>query len=246
MADGQRRNEALDEADKRLQEALRDRGLIDERPVESSDPTPEEVLHPPHKNKARAALRPLDSGTLALSVFGLGFLRPAPGTWGSVPPVALATVLMLSGTAWWVHQVVLGAVLVVSSVACVAFGRYAESRFGRKDAAEVVADETAGQCLALMLWPAGLHAGGAFTGFGEGASVGSALIGPFLAMASAAFAFVAFRTSDIIKPWPARTLEKLPYGWGVLIDDLVAGLYAAILVWIVVWGGWFLSGAGMG
>lgn len=246
MPEEPRPGEGLEEVDRRLQEALRERGLIDERPVESSDPTPDEILHPPHKNKARAALRPLDSGTLALSVLGLGFLRPAPGTWGSVPPVALAVVLMWAGVEWWVHQVVLGAVLMVSSVACVAFGRYAESRFGRKDAAEVVADETAGQCLALMLWPAGLHAGGAFTGFGEGASVGTVLLGPFLTTAAAGFAFVAFRASDIVKPWPARTLEKLPYGWGVLIDDLVAGLYAAILVWIVVWGGWFFSGAGTG
>ena len=97
-----------------------------------------------HKNKSRAPIRPLNVATLGISVGGLGFLRPAPGTWGSVPPCGVAALMVLAGSeVLWIH-VALGVVLVGASAACVVWGRYAEERFGRKDAAEVVADETAG------------------------------------------------------------------------------------------------------
>ncbi len=165
----------------------------------------------PAKNAVRAPLRPLNLASLSLSVGGLGFLRPAPGTWGSMPPPAVAGVLMLVGVADSVAVGVVAAMLVVSSVACVLWGRYAEVRFGRKDAAEVVADETAGVAPATML--AILMADGTVT-----------------RLAALAAAFLLFRFFDILKPWPARQLEALPAGWGVLIDDLVAGVYAAIVL----------------
>ena len=162
-----------------------------------------------HKNRSRAPLRPLDAPTLGLSVLGLGFLRPAPGTWGSLPPCALAALLVLLDVEPSVSLGALAVVFVLSCAACVVWGRYAETRFGRKDAAEVVADETAGVCLPVA--PALLSDGTVIAIF-----------------AQIAWAFVLFRVFDIIKPSPARELEKLPHGWGVLIDDLVAGLYALI------------------
>lgn len=166
-----------------------------------------------HKNKHRAPVKPLNAPTLALSTFGLGFLRPAPGTWGSMPPCALVFVMLLAGAgAASVNSAVVG-VLLLSSIACVVFGRYAEKRFGLKDAPEVVADETAGVCLALLFWP----------------SLPSGLVE--IAVYCAA-AFVLFRISDIIKPWPAGRLEKLPQGWGVLMDDLMAGVYAMLAMQI--------------
>lgn len=169
----------------------------------------------PHKNKHRAPLQPLNTPTLALSTFGLGFLRPAPGTWGSMPPPALVFVLLLIGASASTIGITLLVVLALSSIACVVWGAYAEERFGLKDAPEVVADETAGVCLPLLLWPtlpggffeAALYCGGAF---------------------------VLFRISDIIKPWPARRLEKLPHGWGVLVDDLMAGLYAMLAMQLIL------------
>lgn len=172
-----------------------------------------------HKNKSRAALRPLNVPTLALSVGGLGFLRPAPGTWGSVPPVAALGVLVLLEvqTQWLLTTAVI--LLVLASIACVVWGGYAEQRFGRKDAAEVVADETAG---------AALPAFAAVAFFAET---------PARLMALAA-AFVLFRVFDIIKPWPAGRLEQLPQGWGVLLDDLAAGVYAML---VVIGGSWVLA-----
>lgn len=116
------------------------------------------------------------------------------------------------------------AVLVLSCAVCVVLGRYAEARFGRKDAAEVVIDETAGVTLGLMLWPAGFVASCALPGEWTMEAAG----GPFLrALVAVGAAFVLFRVSDIFKPWPARRLEDLPHGWGVLMDDVMAGVYAA-------------------
>ena len=48
--------------------------------------------------------------------------------------------------------------------------------------------------------------------------------------------FFVFRFFDISKPWPCRQLEALPKGWGVLLDDLMAGLYTAV----VLWAGWWV------
>lgn len=164
-----------------------------------------------HKNRARAPLRPLDAPTLGLSVGGLGFLRPAPGTWGSMPPVAVLGAMQLAGATDIAMIVVTLVLLAASSAACVIWGGYAERRFGRKDAAEVVADETAGVCAPLLgaLW---------------------AVSGERDRLVAFVAAFLLFRFFDIVKPPPARRLESLPLGWGVLVDDLVAGVYAMLAV----------------
>ncbi len=179
------------------------------------------------KNKHRAPLRPFDVPTASLSVFGLGFLRPAPGTWGSLPTPAIIAVLLLAGAPWWSVTLTTATLFVLSSAACVAFGRYAETRFGRKDAGEVVCDETAGVSLSLFFIPPSLASKCAL----DANAPLDALLWTALLTGSA---FLLFRISDIIKPQPARMLERLPYGWGVLVDDLVAGAYSAIVWWLLV------------
>jgi phosphatidylglycerophosphatase A len=87
-------------------------------------------------------------------------------------------------------------------------GDRAEVCFFKKDPSQVVADETAGQCLPLMFLPASAFA-----------TVGQAAF-------TIAWAFICFRLLDIVKPWPARGLQRVPGGWGILIDDLFAGVYA--------------------
>lgn len=163
------------------------------------------------KNRHRAPIKPLNAPTLLLTSGGLGFLRPAPGTWGSMPPGAIVGVMALAGATQSAMVMVTAAVLAFSCVICVAWGKYAEERFGRKDAAEVVIDETAGVAPATLvaIW------------FADG------LIELIIALGAA---FVLFRVFDIFKPPPARQLEKLPHGWGVLIDDLAAGVYAAAVL----------------
>jgi phosphatidylglycerophosphatase A len=149
-----------------------------------------------------------------VTVFGLGRLRPAPGTWGSLPPPALVLILVWAAGPHWTVDACLALLALLGSVACVRFGGLAESWFGRTDPSEVVADETAGQSLALLLLP--------WQGFGPGAA-------PWHDPALCAIAFVSFRILDILKPPPARQAQALPAGWGILADDLIAGAMAALV-----------------
>lgn len=157
--------------------------------------------------------------TLLISCGGLGFLRPAPGTWGSIPPAAIAWLLLVFGVSGPVLNASLLAILAISCFICVALGPWAEQRFGRKDASQIVIDETAGQCLPLLFWPTLF--------LSTSLSQMDRMIHVTVAVSAA---FVLFRIFDIIKPWPAHGLQKLPHGWGVLVDDLFAGLYAAIIM----------------
>jgi phosphatidylglycerophosphatase A len=148
------------------------------------------------------------------TVFGLGDLLPAPGTTaGSFP----ATLLWLA-VCWAVtappHRMMITAAgaLVFTLVAVWACGVEASQR-GKTDPGPVVIDEVAGQLL----------------------SFGVAL--PFVSLAGgrelivfAIAGFFAFRFFDIVKPWPARQLEALGGGLGIVADDLAAGVQAAIVL----------------
>lgn len=152
-----------------------------------------------------------------LTVFGLGRLRPAPGTWGSMPPVAVAGLLIALGVApgSGVFEGVMILIMLFFSAACVAQGDLAEAVFGKKDHGTIVADETAGQCVTL-----------AFLALLPSA----ALATPLAVAVTLVLCFLAFRAMDIAKPWPADATQKLPAGWGVLIDDLFAGFYGFLIV----------------
>ncbi len=98
--------------------------------------------------------------------------------------------------------------LAVTAIGVVVASR-AEAAYRRRDPGLIVIDETAGMLLTLAAVPVGL--GGAVVGF------------------------IAFRLFDIVKPFPARRAERLPRGWGVMADDLVAGLYAQALLRLLLW-----------
>ena len=155
-------------------------------------------------------LTPLARATV--TTFGLGFCRPASGTWGSLPPVVLGAVLLLGGLSGsgMAFGLVMAVITGLFAAGCVRFGDQAVSAFGRKDPSQVVADETAGMALVLTFLPVGATAT------------------PLLAGVTLILAFLAFRLLDIIKPWPASALERLPAGWGILLDDLMAGVFAII------------------
>jgi len=159
-----------------------------------------------------------------LTAMGLGYLRPAPGTWGSLPPVGLVLLvicLLDSRSPHGANLIIINGALIVLggifSFACLRFGGSAEVRFGGKDPSNVVADEVAGQSVALLLLPwRSLDQPDAWK----------------WNLALTATAFLAFRAMDIIKPPPARQMERLPAGAGILVDDLIAGVYALILTQI--------------
>ncbi len=133
--------------------------------------------------------------------FGAGLGKPGPGTWGSV-----ATVLLWALFAWLAHPspnallialaILIGFALALGIPAATIVAR--ES--GRKDPQFVVIDEVAGQAIALLFSPADWRHG--------------------------LIALVLFRLFDITKPLPIRRIENLPEGWGIVLDDVAAGLYA--------------------
>lgn len=153
------------------------------------------------------------------TMFGLGSLRPAPGTWGSLPPLLIAGGLIALGLGPADQPVVYLAVLllifVLGCIGCVMQGDRAEVLFLAKDPSNVVADEVAGMCLPLMFLPAAATAD-------AGVSIFTLI-----------YAFICFRVMDIIKPPPAAGLQRIPGGWGILLDDLMAAFYAMILVQVV-------------
>ena len=144
---------------------------------------------------------------LAASCFGLGRLPVAPGTWGSLPPAIIFALMCHFGAPAVTASIVMAVLALVGCVVCVKFAPASIAATGKTDPREVVADEFAGQAITFI--PIGAVATGQI-------------------WATAVLGFLIFRLFDIVKPWPARKLEKLPQGWGVLADDLMAGVYAGI------------------
>jgi phosphatidylglycerophosphatase A len=155
----------------------------------------------------------MDKRRWLTSCLGLGFGPVAPGTWGSLPPVVLYLFLAWLGTGTMATTIAMAVLVIVGSVVCVVWSPVAIAACGKKDPGEVVADELAGQAIALLAVPP--------------------LTDPRHILIVAATAFMAFRVLDIVKLWPCRRLERLPAGWGILLDDLAAGVYAAIVVQLV-------------
>jgi phosphatidylglycerophosphatase A len=143
-----------------------------------------------------------------VTFFGAGMSPIAPGTAGSL--LASLVLLLFFWTAsptYPIWQIVLLAGLGLSFVFSVALGTWAVQYYGREDPQSFVLDEVAGICLTNLFLPM-------TTGWREAWIIG--------------IAFLAFRLFDILKPPPARQLENLPAGWGILLDDLAAAVYANV------------------
>ncbi|MCY2926898.1 MAG: phosphatidylglycerophosphatase A [Planctomycetota bacterium] len=151
---------------------------------------------------------------LLVSGFGTGYLPVAPGSWGSAAVAAGWLAMCWGGAGQDVLTGAMLAVIVIFSAVCVGFGRFAEQAYGRKDPSQMVADEWAGPALTLLGLPMGVALGR------------QAIV--------AGVAFVAFRVFDVLKPPPARQFEALPAGWGMLLDDLMAGVYANLVCQVVL------------
>lgn len=146
--------------------------------------------------------RKLTPVTLLATVFGVGFVPFAPGTFGTLFAAALYLLLpqsLFAGPGRFGYIIGLA---MLSGVSVWLSGK-AEQTLG-KDAPAIVIDEVCGFFLAAALLPKTL------------------LI--------ALYAFVLFRVFDIAKPFPINASQRLKGGWGVTVDDLIAGLYANILI----------------
>jgi phosphatidylglycerophosphatase A len=136
--------------------------------------------------------------------FGAGYLKPGPGTYGSVAALLLwyAAAHLFHPSATILAAATLFAALLLTDLGIRASTIVARES-ARKDPGFVVIDEVAGQLLALMLMPPDwMHA---------------------------ALALLLFRVFDIFKPWPIRKLEALPEGTGIMLDDIAAGFFALVL-----------------
>jgi phosphatidylglycerophosphatase A len=112
----------------------------------------------------------------------------------------------------------MAALALAGSVICVKFAPAAIIATRKSDPGEVVADEVAGQAATYLAIPFFIPA----------------VLTPAQLCVITSGGFLLFRLFDILKPWPIRKLEKLPKGWGILADDLLAGVYASIALLIVI------------
>lgn len=137
--------------------------------------------------------------------FGSGLLRPAPGTWGT-----LAAVPLYFGLAHTVLIQPLVFLLLIGflfAIGCYLCGRTADD-VGVHDHSAIVWDEIVGYFLTM------------------------AFVAPSLT--NIVIGFILFRLFDIIKPWPIKVLDrKVHGGFGIMIDDVLAGVFAGVLLYFM-------------
>ncbi len=131
---------------------------------------------------------------------GCGLIRPAPGTWGTLGAMPFGIVLLIFGGV---------PALVIAAIILFPIGLWASKQFEKmvneKDSGMIVVDEVVGVWIALI----------------------PAMLSPL----SIALAFILFRFFDILKPWPIAYFDKHFKGaFGVMIDDVIAGVFAAIIL----------------
>lgn len=188
-----------------------------------SDPSPnppkttassEQTSSPPERRKPRVSLA-------IATAFGIGYLPKAPGTWGSLVGIALYALVQyyfplaslpgarpgIEERAVWLAWTELPVTVVLAVVGLWAASR-AAAFAAKKDPQFVVIDEVSGQ-MVTYLFPLTL-----------------------LNWKSLLLGFILFRVFDIWKPFPARQAESLPGGLGIMADDWIAGIYAALGLWI--------------
>src|ERR1700687_4327939 len=175
----------------------------------------------PGKTTSSAESKPRVAIAIA-TAFGLGYLPKAPGTFGSLGGVVLTALFWFRLLPYksfdiYVHDVYLVVsqramiillILLISGAGVVVASRTA-GYLGTKDPQVVVIDEVSGQLIAYL-------------------GVGSAMVNwKYLLLG-----FILFRAFDIWKPFPARQAESLPGGLGIMADDWIAGIYAALGLWL--------------
>ena len=185
------------------------------------------------------------------TVLGVGYIKPGPGTWGSL--VGLVIAVASHPFTWFlaVHKGVYlytaehtrlisttpGLLLLLAPSVAVWFllawlgmktGTQVGQFEGLKDPQHVVIDEVSGVHLALILGLAPVWAPATFFNAADAQMFALYTGMSMLNWKYLLSAFVLFRIFDIAKPFPCRRLEHLPGGWGIMADDWMAGVYAAI------------------
>lgn len=144
---------------------------------------------------------------LIATSFGTGFSPVAPGTMGALVAILVWYILSLC-MAYSTLQWTLAGLIVVFTIIGVWSATVSERYWG-EDPSKVVIDETVGEWIALLAVPAGQH------------------------WAYIVAAFVLFRFFDIFKPLGVRSMENLKGGYGIMADDILSGVYAAVVMLLV-------------
>ena len=155
--------------------------------------------------------------------FGVGRIRFAPGTFGSFLGLLWFLVLL-----WPRHFGVFAAGALGGVLVSVWICGAAERLLGRTDPPSVVLDEMVAVPLCYAGWVTGL-----WLKTGDMPSPHLWFAGP--GWWGTAGVFVAFRLFDIRKPWPINTSQRLPGGWGVTLDDVIAAGYVNAAVAVLWW-----------
>jgi phosphatidylglycerophosphatase A len=137
--------------------------------------------------------------------FFTGYITPAPGTWGSLAAWLMYVAIFMGG---WIFPLAFLVFLTLVILLGIYTSGMMERFLGETDPSRIVIDEWAGIWLALFAIPQN--------------------------MLSFFLAFVLFRIFDIVKPWPANISQKLPGGWGIMTDDIIAGVYTIILIRVIL------------
>ncbi|SPH17787.1 Phosphatidylglycerophosphatase A [Defluviimonas aquaemixtae] len=164
----------------------------------------------------------MSAARLFATFFGAGLLRPAPGTWGSLAALPAAWLIVKAAGPW-------GLVIATLVVFVFGWGATAVETHGKADhdPSEIVIDEVVGQWIALFPIVIGASRAGADL---------LALWPGWVA------AFLLFRLFDIWKPWLVGWADRRGDALGVMLDDVVAGVFAAVCVTLLaaLWHGIFL------
>lgn len=174
--------------------------------VERANP-PGRTAIPDSAGASSSVVRGPAWATLVATFFGAGRLHPGPGTWGSAAAVLLWAAIAYSLPATLRTPVVIGLAALATLIGIPAATQVSRAS-ASKDPQFVVIDEVAGQLIALIAAP--------------------------LTWKSFLAGFILFRVFDILKPPPVRQLERLPEGTGIVLDDVAAGIYALIIMQLLL------------
>jgi phosphatidylglycerophosphatase A len=140
--------------------------------------------------------------------FGVGYVPGLPGTLGTALGLVVSFGLLSAGVGWVAYALVTLALLAIGVPIC----GWAARRLGRADPSLVVWDELASVPIVFLLVP-----------WQPNRAWWVLLVG-----------FAAHRFFDILKPWPIRCLERLPGGWGIVADDVVAAAFAQVVLRLAI------------
>ncbi|MCL5946172.1 MAG: phosphatidylglycerophosphatase A [Planctomycetes bacterium] len=149
---------------------------------------------------------------------GLGLLKPAPGSWGTLGPAIVFWILLWARVAdpWRSMVCLFGA--MIAGILTVQLSPWAIRYFGREDPGPVVLDEYCGYWIACLFLPLPRIA----------------LSNLWHAWLASAAVYILFRLFDTLKVPPCRQLEHLPAGWGILLDDIAAGIQVNVLLQVAL------------